>query len=80
MIFKLFVIAALVGIMASLASAMVFLVKDKGRSTRAVKALTLRIGLSLALFFLLFVAWATGLIKPHGIYPQGTGVHREAGP
>jgi len=70
MIFKLFVVAALFGIIASLASAMFCLVKDKGRSNRTVKALSWRIGLSLALFFLLFVGWAAGLIRPHGLYPQ----------
>ena len=41
--------------------------RDQGRSTRTVKALTWRIGLSLALFLLLFVSYYFGLIRPHGI-------------
>jgi hypothetical protein len=31
------------------------------------RALTIRVGLSLALFILLIVAWANGLISPHGL-------------
>ncbi|MCX7185324.1 MAG: twin transmembrane helix small protein [Nitrosospira sp.] len=44
-------------ILASLASAMYYLVKDKGHSTRAVKALTLRIGLSVILFALMMLGF-----------------------
>jgi hypothetical protein len=51
----------------SLGSGLVYLVRDKGDSDRVVKALTWRIGLSLLLFFLLFVAFALGWIKPHGV-------------
>jgi hypothetical protein len=36
-----------------------------------VRALTWRIGLSVALFVLLMLAWYTGLIAPHGIDPMG---------
>jgi len=45
------------------------MMKDKGKSDRAVKALTWRIGISVALFALLFIGAATGLIEPHGVYP-----------
>jgi len=44
-------------ILASLASAMYYMVKDKGRSTRAVKALTLRIVLSIILFALMMLGY-----------------------
>jgi len=54
-------------ILVSLASGLVFLVKDKGESKRAVKALTWRIALSLSLFILLLLAFAFGLITPHGV-------------
>lgn len=80
MIVKLFIIAGLLTIIVSLASAMFYLVKDKGRSTRTLKALTLRISLSLVLFFLLFVAWAAGLIQPHGIYPQRPSTQQSTQP
>jgi len=46
-----------------------YLVRDKGNSNKTAKALTVRIGLSVALFVLLMVAYATGLIQPHGVYP-----------
>ncbi|MEW5892193.1 MAG: twin transmembrane helix small protein [Pseudomonadota bacterium] len=61
---RLFVIAALLLIVFSLASALVYLVKDKGGSSRTVKALTWRIGLSFTLFLLLMIAGYTGLITP----------------
>ena len=69
MLTKALILITLLAILASLASGMVFLVKDKGGSDRTVKALTLRIGLSVTLFVLLFVAYAAGLIQPHGLYP-----------
>ncbi len=66
---KILVVLILVGILASLASAMVFLVKDKGGSNRTLKALTLRIGMSVALFGLLFLLSWLGVIQPHGVQP-----------
>lgn len=60
------VILFLIFILASLASSLVFLFKDrdKGR-TRMVKALTVRVGLSIALFVMLMVGFKLGLIKGH---------------
>ncbi len=51
----------------SLGSALYFLVRDPAESTRVVKALTWRIGLSLVLFVLLMVAFGLGWITPHSI-------------
>ena len=68
---KILIVVALIAIIASLASGMVFLVKDKGQSHRTAKALTVRITLSVALFGLLMLGIFTGHIKPHGIYPPG---------
>lgn len=68
MVVKIIVIVLLLVIVGSLASGLVFLVKDQGRSDRTVKALTWRIGLSLVAFALLMVGYFTGLIQPHGIY------------
>jgi hypothetical protein len=59
---KILVIAFLVFIVASLASAGYFIMKDKGRGDRAVKALTLRVALSVALFVLLMLAYHFGFI------------------
>lgn len=69
MVFKLLVVALLLAILASLTSGLVFLIRDKGQSQRTVKSLTLRIVLSIALFVLLFIGFATGLIQPHGVTP-----------
>ena len=71
-LFKALIILLLVVILAALASGMFFLVKDKGGSDRTVKSLTVRIILSIALFLLLFIGFATGLIEPHGITPVKT--------
>ena len=68
---KLFVLLVFVGVIASLGSAMFYLVSDKGESPRTLKALTWRIGLSVALFASLFIAYALGLIQPHGVIPAG---------
>jgi hypothetical protein len=54
-------------IASSLFSGLIFLVRDSGNSKRTVKALTLRIGISLCLFIFLFIAYKYGLIQPHGI-------------
>lgn len=54
-------------ILASLASSLVFLVRDEGKTKRTVKALSWRIGISLALFIFLFVAFSLDWIKPHGL-------------
>ncbi len=67
MLGKVLVIAIFIAILASLGSALVFLIKDRGGATRTAKALTARIGISIGLFALLFVLWWLGLITPHGI-------------
>jgi len=66
---KLLVLLIFVGILASLGSGLVFLIKDKGDSSRTVKALTVRIAVSAGLFALLFVLWGLGMIAPHGVAP-----------
>ncbi len=51
----------------SLGSALYYMMKDGGDSKRMVKALTLRIGISIALFvFIVFSFWM-GWIKPAGV-------------
>jgi uncharacterized YccA/Bax inhibitor family protein len=61
---RLAVIVLLIGIVGSLASALVYLFKDDNDSRRTVRALTVRIGLSVSLFVLLLVAYALGLVQP----------------
>jgi Protein of unknown function (DUF2909) len=55
-------------IVLSLASAMVQLVHDyRGETRRMVRALSIRIGLSIALFVVLWLTWKMGWIEPHGV-------------
>lgn len=58
---------ALFLILASLASALVFLVRDRGAGNRTVRALTWRIGLSIGLFLVLMAAYFLGLIPARGL-------------
>lgn len=53
--------------MFSLGSAMVYLVREPQGSKKTVRALSWRIGLSLALFVLLMLGVFTGVIEPHGL-------------
>ncbi|QBQ53726.1 twin transmembrane helix small protein [Nitrosococcus wardiae] len=70
MIFKLLVIALLISILYALGSALFALIRSGGSSDdRMVKALTFRIALSLGLFILLMLGYATGLITPNTIVP-----------
>jgi succinate dehydrogenase/fumarate reductase cytochrome b subunit len=54
---KVIIIVCLVGIVASLGTGLFHLVSDKGKSKSMVRALTVRIVLSVALFLFLIVAW-----------------------
>ena len=64
---KIIVVLMLLLIVASLASGLVFMIRDQGRGARAVRALTMRVALSVGLFLLLLLAYAAGLITPHGL-------------
>jgi len=64
---RIVVIIAFIGIIGSLASALVYLMKDKGGSNRTVNALTARIGLSVALFLLVLFAHHMGWIQSTGL-------------
>lgn len=62
---KIIVIGALLLILASLGTALYALVKDRGQSNRTVRALTMRIGLSIGLIVLLMLGYKAGLITPN---------------
>jgi hypothetical protein len=59
---KIIVILFIVMILASLGSALYFMVKDKGASRRTAKALTWRVVLSVTLFALLMLGFHFGFI------------------
>ncbi len=63
---RFIIIAFLVVILASLGSALFYLIRDKGGSERTVKALTVRITLSITLFVLLMLSYYFGLIPNRG--------------
>lgn len=63
------IVATLFAVLASLGVALFGLVRDRGRSTRMVKALTFRIALSVGLFVLLMIGVFTGVVVPHGVIP-----------
>ena len=65
MLIKVVIILFLIVIVGSLFSAMLFMFKDKSNSDRMVKALTIRIGLSISLFVLLMAGFYFGLIPGH---------------
>ena len=67
MLSKAIVVLFLLIIIGSLFSGLFYLVKDKGTSERTVRALTVRISLSVLLFILLMAGYATGLLQPHVI-------------
>ncbi len=65
MLIKIIIVVVLFIIIGSLFSALYFLSKDKAGSDRTVKALTLRIGLSMLLFIGILLAYYFGYISPH---------------
>ncbi|UCE89623.1 MAG: twin transmembrane helix small protein [Pseudomonadota bacterium] len=67
MLVKALIVLVLLVIFGSMASALIWLIKDNGRSERTVKALTVRIALSLGLFVFLMIGYAAGWIAPHSL-------------
>lgn len=59
---KILVLLFVAFILTSLFSALYFLLRDKGGSERTVKALTVRVALSVALFALLMLGFHFGII------------------
>jgi hypothetical protein len=64
---KLLVVVVFAGIVFSLGSALVHLARGAGDGRKLVRSLTWRVGLSVALFLLLWLLYLNGLIRPHGI-------------
>lgn len=67
--FKFLVLLLLAAIIVSLFSGLFFLNRDQHGSGRMVRALTVRISLSVLLFLLLLFGWYTGAIRPHSALP-----------
>lgn len=65
---KIVVAIAFLLILGSLASALFYLMRDKGKSNRTVHALAMRVGFSIALFVLILIANKLGWIEPTGLH------------
>jgi hypothetical protein len=64
---KPLIVIVLVAIVISLGSALFHLSSGKGDSKKMLRSLTVRIGLSVALFVLILIASQYGLITPHQV-------------
>jgi hypothetical protein len=69
---KIVIVLALIAILVVLASAGLFMLKrgnaeGGGDPSRMAKALALRVGLSVALFLLILLAYSLGWIHPSGV-------------
>lgn len=64
-IIKIVIILLLLTIVISLTAALFYLVKDKGKSKRVIRALTVRIALSVTAFLILIFAYMAGFISPN---------------
>ena len=64
---KIVVVVGLLAIVTALFAALVFLYRDRGHGTRMVKALTIRVGLSISLIAFLLLSYWMGWIAPQGL-------------
>jgi Protein of unknown function (DUF2909) len=64
---KWLVLLAFIGIIGSLASALFFMMRDKGKTKNMVKALAIRVGLSITLFLCILFSYWMGWIESTGI-------------
>ena len=67
---KYVILLFIVFILGSLFSALYYMIKDKGQSTRVVRALSWRVGLSITLFLILMLGYHFGFITPQGMINQ----------
>jgi len=67
MLTKTLIVFVLLLIIASLAVGLRHLLTEGERSPKTAQALTVRIGLSIALFFLLLLGYQAGILHPHGL-------------
>ncbi len=63
----LLIIAFLILILWNLGAGLYYMLNDKGKTDRTVKALTRRIALSVALILFVVLAIYMGWITPHGV-------------
>ena len=69
MLTTIVIIILLAAIVFNLGAGLYFMMTDRGKTDRTVRALTWRIELSVALIILVIIGILTGIIKPHGVGP-----------
>lgn len=69
LLFKLIIVLLLIFVIISLFTALYRLNKDETDSTRVVKALAVRVGLSIFIFILIMIGAKFGLIEPNTKLP-----------
>ena len=67
---KIIVLILLAGILVSLGAALFSMMRNKGQGKKTVNALTVRVILSIIVFFILILSYGMGWIQPHGIVPM----------
>ena len=67
MLIKVLIVLFLIVIVYNLGAGLFYMMTDKGKTDRTVRALTWRIGLSVFLILLVIVGLMTGAIQPHGV-------------
>lgn len=65
MLVKIFLLLLVISMLVTLATGLVYLIKDQGRSERTLKTLMIRAGFTVILLIVLLVGIATGFIVPH---------------
>ncbi len=69
LLFKLIIVLLLIFVVVSLFTALYRLNKDDADSTRVVKALAVRVGLSILIFVLIMISAKLGIIEPNANLP-----------
>lgn len=64
---KILILATLLGIVVSLGQALYCMATGPSDDNKMVRALTVRVGLSVALFVLLLIGWRFGIVTPHAM-------------
>lgn len=66
MIVHIIIVVLFLIVVVALAQSLFFLIRDRGESTRVVKALSWRVGIACLLLVLLFSLWGAGILHPNG--------------
>ena len=70
MLVKIILLLLFAGILVSLGAALFSMMRNRGQGKKTVNALTVRVILSIIVFFLLILSYGMGWIQPHGIVPM----------